>query len=157
MRWVISLALCALLSPALSWAEAPSSSSTAPSREASDRGSGSQSATWERLDELLRLLESSAEDSSADSARLEASLRDARSSLTELSARLSESQTRASALSSSLAACARSLELSEASLREAKALAARSELELRLWKGAAFVGLAVGVGGIAGALFFAAR
>jgi septal ring factor EnvC (AmiA/AmiB activator) len=95
------------------------------------------------------MLESSAEASSADSRSLEASLKDARSSLTELSSKLSESETRAAALSSSLERCAKSLELSEASLREARALAARNELELRLWRGAAFVGLAVGVGGLA--------
>jgi hypothetical protein len=114
-------------------------------------GSGSPrpSPSWERLDELLNQLESSAEASSEDSKRLEASLRDARATLTELSSRLGESATRAAELSSSLERCERSLELSERSLREAKSLADRREAELRLWKAAAALGLALGAGGLA--------
>jgi hypothetical protein len=157
MRWLVSLALCASFLPALSWAQVPSSSSTESSQAASGVSSSSPNATWERLDDLLNQLERSAEDSSADSERLEASLRDARSSLTELSTKLSESQTQVSELSSSLTLCARSLELSETSLKEAKALAARNELELRFWKGAAFVGLALGLGGVTLGLILASR
>lgn len=149
MRWLASFALLALFSSASSWAQPSSSSSTAAPPGASAGSSQSQSATWERLDDLLNRLVSSAEDSSADSKRLGDSLRDARASLTELSARLSESATRAAELSSSLERCERSLELSEASLKEARAAASRSELELWLWRGAAFVGVAAGIVGTA--------
>jgi septal ring factor EnvC (AmiA/AmiB activator) len=149
MRWLASFALFALFSPALSWAQASSSSSTEPPQGASAGSSQSPSATWERLDDLLNRLVSSAEDSSADSERLEASLKDARASLTELSSRLSESARRAAELSSSLELCEKSLELSEASLREARSAASRSALELWLWRGAALVGAAAGVCGLA--------
>jgi hypothetical protein len=149
MRWLACFALYVFFLPALSWAQASSSSSTGQLPGASGSDSAAQSATWERLDDLLNRLVSSAEDSSADSLSLEASLRDARSSLTELSARLSESATRAAELSSSLERCERSLELSETSLKEARAAAARDALELWLWRGAALVGLAAGVGGVA--------
>jgi septal ring factor EnvC (AmiA/AmiB activator) len=157
MRWLVSLALLAFLLPALSWAQASPSSLTAASPGASPSSSRDRSATWERLEELLSLLESSAEASSADSRSLEASLKDARSSLTELSSKLSESETRADELSSSLERCAKSLELSEASLKQARALASRNELDLRLWRGAAVVGLALGIGGLAGGILVAAR
>jgi hypothetical protein len=149
MRCIACFALCASFLPALSWAQASSSSSTGPLPGASVSVSPAPSATWERLDDLLNRLVSSAEDSSADSKRLEASLRDARSSLIELSARLSESATRAAELSSSLERCERSLDLSEASLKEARSAAARNALELWIWRGAAFVGLAAGVAGVA--------
>jgi hypothetical protein len=149
VRWLASLALLAFSLSAPSWAQASSSPSTGLPPAASGGGSPPPSATWERLDELLNLLVSSAEDSSADSRLLEASLRDARSSLTELSDRLSESATRARELSSSLERCERSLELSEESLKEARAEAARSALELRLWKWAALAGFAAGAFGLA--------
>jgi hypothetical protein len=87
-------------------------------------------------------LETDAASSSAGSRRLEASLLDARRELTELSARLDESAIRASELSSSLASCEVSLARSEESLKEARARAGTSELELRLWRGVAFVSLA---------------
>ncbi len=149
MRWIAYFALLALFSPALSWAQASSLSSTAPSPGASEPASPSPSATWERLDDLLSLLVSSAEDSSADSLRLDTALRDARASLTELSARLSESSARALELSSSLERCEGSLESSEQSLTAARVAAARSALELRLWRGAALVSLTAGVAGLA--------
>jgi septal ring factor EnvC (AmiA/AmiB activator) len=149
LRWLACFALCASFLPAFSWAEGSSSSSIAPLPGASGDASTAPSATWERLDDLLNQLVSSAEDSSADSKRLGDSLRDARASLTELSARLSESATRAAELSSSLERCETSLELSEASLREARRAAARSGLELWLWRGAAVVGLAAGFAGLA--------
>jgi hypothetical protein len=149
MRWLALFALLCWLSSAPSWAQASSSPSTESPPEASDSGSGPPSATWERLDDLLTQLESSAEDSSRDSSRLRESLEAARAGLTELSSRLDESRTRASELSSSLEQCARSLELSESSLREARSAAARRELELWLWRGAAVLGLAAGAVGLA--------
>jgi chromosome segregation ATPase len=154
MRWLVSFALLLWFSSASSWAS--SSSSTAQLPEASEGGSPSLKPTWERLDDLLRRLESSAEDSSSGSRLLRDSLEDARERLTELSARLTESSTRASELSSSLERCERSLALSESSLREARAASARRELELRLWRWAAVVGLAAGVAGTGWALAGAA-
>jgi hypothetical protein len=153
MRWLMTLALLLSLSAASSWS-APSlagdssSSSTAPDQPASAGASASPSATWERLDDLLNQLESSARDSNADSKLLKASLRDAQGTLIELSTRLAESATRASELSSSLERCARSLELSEASLKEARAAASRREVELWLWRGAAVVGVVAGAVGL---------
>jgi hypothetical protein len=148
MRWLVSFALLLCCSSGFSWAQAPSSSSTGPLPEASAAASSSPRQTWERLDELLLRLESSAEASSADSMLLRSSLEDARSRLTELSERLTESSTRAGELSSSLERCERSLELSEASLKEARAASSRRELELWLWRGAAAVGLVAGAAGI---------
>ncbi len=153
MRWTAILALLLSLSAASSWA-APSSealsssSSTAPSPAASDSASPSPSATWERLDALLSQLESSARDSSEDSRLLKASLRDAQGTLIELSTRLAESATRASELSSSLERCEKSLVLSEASLKEAREAAARRDVELWLWRGAAVVGVVAGAVGV---------
>jgi DNA repair exonuclease SbcCD ATPase subunit len=157
MRWLASFVFCFLLLAGLSWAEGSSSYSTGSPREASANGSRPAGASWERLDDLLSRLESSAEASSEDSRRLASSLEDARSTLSELSARLSESTTRAAELSSSLESCERSLELSESSLKEARALADRRELELRLWRGAAILGLACGAGGLACGLAALAR
>jgi hypothetical protein len=157
MRWLASFALLALCSSASCWAAPLSSSSTDAPLGASAGGSNSRGASWERLDDLLSQLVSSAEASSADSGALASSLRDARSTLTELSRSLGESRTRASELSSSLERCERSLALSEQSLKEARSLADRSALELRLWKGAALAGLALGLAGIAGGLALASR
>ncbi len=157
MRWLTFIALLCLCSRGPSWAvpfsvpfwEAlSSSSSTGPLPEASARSSASPSATWERLDDLLSQLESSAEDSNADSLRLRESLGDARSRLSELSARLTESSTRAAGLSSSLELCERSLALCEASLREARVASARRDTELWIWRGAAILGVVVGAAGL---------
>ena len=144
MRCLVCFALCASFFPAFSWAEDSSSSSIGSLPAASVNASASPSATWERLDDLLSRLESSAEDSSEDSRLLKTSLEDARSRLSELSMRLIESATRAGELSSSLERCERSLALSEASLREARMAAARRDTELWLWRGAAVLGVAVG-------------
>ena len=153
MRWLASFALLCFLCSAPSWADpssgrGSSSSSTGQAQAASADASPPPSATWERLDDLLTRLESSAEDSSADSERLRTSLEDARSRLIELSTRLTESATRAGELSSSLELCARSLELSEASLKEARAAAARRDVELWIWRGFAVAGVVAGAAGL---------
>ena len=148
MRWLALFALSCLFSLEPFWAEGQSTSSTGPLPAASAGAWRPPSATWETFDYLLSRLESSAEDSSADSARLKSSLEDARSRLSELSARLTESSTLAGELSSSLGRCERSLALSEASLREARAAAARNELELWIWRGAAVLGVAAGAAGL---------
>lgn len=154
MRWTATLALALFFSSAPSWpapssAQGSSSSSTGQCQEGSAGDSQTPSASWERLDDLLNLLERSAADSSEESRLLKLSLEDARSRLTELLTRLDESGTRAAALSSSLESCERSLELSEASLREAQASARRAEAELRLWRWTAGIGAAAGLAGLA--------
>lgn len=117
-------------------------------REASRDDSSAQAPTWERLDELLNLLEDAARDSNRDSLKLMESLEIARSELSELSKSLEESETRAKELSGSLERCERSLELSEISLKEARRLERSRNTELWVWRVAALIGFAAGAFGL---------
>lgn len=148
MRWLVCFALALSLLPGLCSAQSWSSSSTEfPSAVSGDSSSG-QLPSWEKLDELLSSLESAALDSRRDSAELRQSLETARLKLIELSKSLDESRTQASELSALLEQCETSLRLSEASLKEAQALARRRDTELWIWRAAAVLGLAAGAFGL---------
>ncbi len=148
MRWLACFALALSFSLGPFSDRAWSSSPTDSPREASEDGSSEPLPTWERLDELLRMLEDAASDSSRDSSRLRESLETARSELNGLSKSLEESETRARELSVSLELCERSLELSEKSLEEARKLELRRETELWAWRVAAVLGFAAGAFGL---------
>lgn len=148
MRWLACFALALSFSLGPFSGRAWSLSSTESPREASEEGSSARLPTWERLDELLRMLEDAATDSSRDSERLRESLETARSELSELSRSLEESETRARELSDSLELCERSLELSEKSLEEARKLERGRETELWAWRVAAVLGFATGAFGL---------
>ena len=149
MRWLASFALLCLFLGALLGGFILGAGLVFVLDRAASGSVGRRLAVAERdLGEARRSLESARELGRGLERGLDASRDLAQGCALEIDRAIGEAERVGDAsaeLSSSLERCERSLELSEASLKEARAAAARrSELELWLWRGAAFVGPARG-------------